>query len=418
MNTQSHDARTTLAITLMALGLGLMAFAPMRARADVTVDQQTSMSVAGMNIDITSVELTSADKQRRDTTTQCHGILALVCHDVQSGEIVRLDKELEWQLQPKKKVYAERTFPTPEQRAMAQQKLQETMDEMKKCPVPQSQSTPQSGPDTSHCQMSPPNVTVNQSDEHAALVGHDTRKSSVVIAQSCTDTQTGDVCEIDYGFDVWLTTDTIAGMDERRAFAQHYMAAQGLDLNNPQLQGAMQQFMAPYADALKQLQSKSSDLKGYPLRTTFYMAFGGPHCGKAQQAQKQQASGGTGLGLRGIAANAISGGLTGMFHHSVNPNTSTVGGAVAANAADQTADNAANATANAATRAPTPTPTPASATPSPDTQMQRVVTMTNETRSIDTSSISSGQFEIPTGWTLQVPQAAKDRQFTCPTSKQ
>ena len=49
------------------------------------------MNLAGINIDVKSTERTSGDKQRKDSTTQCHGLLALVCHNVQSGEIVRLD---------------------------------------------------------------------------------------------------------------------------------------------------------------------------------------------------------------------------------------------------------------------------------------------------------------------------------------
>ena len=95
---------------------------------------------------------------------------------------------------------------------------------------------------------------------------------------------------MDYGFETWLTTDDIPGTDERNAFASKYLQAQGLDPNNPQLQHTVEQFLAPYADQLKQLRVKAADLKGYPLRTTFYMAFGGPHCGKAKQAAQQQAS--------------------------------------------------------------------------------------------------------------------------------
>src|SRR3974390_3179070 len=80
------------------------------AHADVTVEQQTSMSLGGMNIDISSTERTGNDKQRRDSETKCHGLLAMFCRDVQGGEIVRLDKQLEWQLEPKKREYTERQF--------------------------------------------------------------------------------------------------------------------------------------------------------------------------------------------------------------------------------------------------------------------------------------------------------------------
>lgn len=399
------------------------------AHADVTVEQQTSMSLGGINIDISSIERTSNDKQRRDSETKCHGFLAMFCRDAQGGEIVRLDKQLEWQLEPKKRQYTERQFPTAEQRALAQQKLQEVMDQMKKCPMPQGTPTAQASPDTTNC--SSPQIDIKTTDEHATLVGHETHKSSIVMSQTCTDPKSGDVCEINYGFDVWLTSDQIPGIEERQTFSKNYLAAQGLDANNPQLRGTMSQFMAPYADSLKQLQSKSGDLKGYPLRTTFYMAFGGPHCGKAHQAQTQQSqaqAGGNshaaGGFLHSLTSNAVSGGLGGLFHSKVNIDTSSVGGQVAANAANQTADTATNAAANAAGNAAagavnSPPGGGAPAAAGPPSDKIRMVGLTTETTAINTGSIGSDQFEIPAGWQLFVPKAQqqKEQQFTCPVAR-
>jgi len=45
-------------------------------------------------------------------------------------------------------------------------------------------------------------IDVKQTDEHATLAGHDSRKSSVTLTQTCTDKDTGDVCDLVYGFDV------------------------------------------------------------------------------------------------------------------------------------------------------------------------------------------------------------------------
>jgi len=413
----SLRASTLVSAAAAALGCTL-------AHADVTVEQQTSMNVAGINIDISGTERTSSDKQRRDSETKCHGFLAMFCHDVQGGEIVRLDKQLEWQLEPKKKQYLERPFPTAEQRALAQAKLQEVMDQMKKCPMPQGTATTQSSPDTTNCSAA--QIDIKPSDEHATIAGHDTHKSSVVMSQTCTDPKNGDICEMDYGFDVWLTSDQISGIDERQTFSKNYLTAQGLDASNPQLQGMVRQFMAPYADNLKQLQGKSGDLKGYPLRTTFYMAFGGPHCGKAHQGQTQQTAqtggGGHASGfMRSLTSNAVSGSLSGLFHHGVNMNTGSVGGEVAANATNQTADAATNAAANAAGNAAAGAvnnPQGGGAAAGPPADKVRMVALTTETTSISTGSIASDQFEIPAGWQLQTPKAEqeKERQFTCPVA--
>jgi hypothetical protein len=406
-------------LTSIVIAAAAVAALPPPARADVTVGQKTSMNLGVLNIDINSVERTSADKQRNDSTVTCHGFLSLFCRDVDSGRIVRLDKQVEWELQPKKKLYSERPFPTAEQRAAAQQRLEAAMEEMKNCPPPQSQGAAQAAPDTSHCQLSSPVLNVNSTDEHATILGHDARKTSVVMSQTCTDTQTGDVCEMDYGFETWLTTDAIPGSDERNAFVRKYLQAQGLDPNNPQLQHAVQQFMAPYAEQLKQLRGKAADLQGYPLRTTFYMAFGGPHCARAKQAaQQQQASSGSRFSMHSLATSALAGGLSGLFHHGAAAiNTGSVGGAAAAGAANEAADPAANAAAGSmsaqSSSGDSTASVPAAAPPPGD--LVRVVSLTTETTSIDTSSIPSDQFEIPTDWRLEPQKPETDRAVKCPS---
>jgi hypothetical protein len=391
----------TLALTLSAAAAVALLSPP--ARADVIVGQKTSMSLGGINIDIDAVERTSADKQRSDSTVTCHGFLSLFCRGVEGGRIVRLDKQVEWQLEPKKKQYTEHPFPTPAERAAAQQRLEAAMEEMKNCPMPQSRNASQtSAPDTSRCQLSSPVLNVNATDEHATILGHDARKSSVVLSQTCTDTQTGDVCEIDYGFDTWLTTDEIPGTEERNAFTKKYLQAQGFDPNNPQLQHTVAQFMAPYAQQLKQLQGKAGDLKGYPLRTTFYMAFGGPHCGKAKQAQ-QQASSGSGLSMHSLATNALASGFSSLFHRGASAiHTDSAGGAAASSAANEAAEPAADSAASSMTAQSSSggatTPAPAAG------PLIRVVSLTTETTSIDTSSIPADQFEIPADWKLEPQQ--------------
>lgn len=412
-----HRTRVTLSLAIAAAAA--LAILPSFARADVTVGQKTSMSLGGINIDIDSVERTSADKQRSDSTVSCHGFLSLFCHGMEGGRIVRLDKQVEWELQPKKKLYSERPFPTAAQRAEAQARVEAAMEEMKKCPMPQSPGASQaSAPDTSRCQLSPPVLNVNATDEHATIVGHDARKTSVVMSQTCTDTQTGDVCEMDYGFDAWLTTDEIPGTDERNAFTRQYLQAQGLDPNNPQLQRTVRQFMAPYADQLKQLQGKAADLKGYPLRTTFYMAFGGPHCGKAKQAaQQQQASSRSPFSMHSIASNALATGLSSLFHRGAAAiHTDSAGGAAASSAANEAAEPTANAAAGSMTAESSSSGSAAPAAP-PAGPLVRVISLTTETTSIDTSSISPDQFEIPAGWSLEPQrQEVASSAPKCPTA--
>lgn len=403
--TTRRRTRAAFSLTLALCAAAALGALPPAARADVTVGQRTSMSLGGMKIDIDSVERTSADKERSDSTVSCHGFLSLFCHGMQSGRIVRLDKQLEWELQPKKKLYSERPFPTPEQRAEAQKEVEAAMEKMKSCPMPQPSGASQTAaPDTSRCQLSPPVLNVSRTDEHATMLGHDARRTDVVLSRTCTDQQTGDVCELHYGFETWLTRDAIPGLEERTAFERKYLAAQGLDPNSPRLQRMVGQFMAPYADMLRQLRGRAADLEGYPLRTTFYMSFGGPHCGKARQAQQQQASSSR-FSMHGLASHALAGGLAGLFHRGAAAiHADSAGGAAAAGAANEAAGPAANEAANSMTAQSSSGGSAAPATaPGP---FIRVVSLTTETTSIDTSTVPAEEFDIPAGWKLEPQKQA------------
>ena len=114
------------------------------ARADVTVQQQSTFNLSIVKAHGTDTEYVTADKERRENTFHCEGFLSLVCGNTQSGEIVRLDRDLTWTLDPKKKEYRESPFPTAAQRQAAAQQVQATLDKLKQCPAAQNK-TPGSG---------------------------------------------------------------------------------------------------------------------------------------------------------------------------------------------------------------------------------------------------------------------------------
>jgi hypothetical protein len=376
-------ARIHVAVLVAALG---SIAAP--AQADVTTQESMSLDAASIvKMHGTTVERTSADKQRRDSEFHCEGLMSLVCGSNKTGEIIRIDRSLEWQLRPDKKSYLETPFPTAEERAAAQKKMQETLDKMKQCPAQPQKAAPAAA-DTSKCDLSPPKIEVKQSEEHASLAGHDTRKSSVNMTQTCTDKQTGDVCEMVYGFDVWLTGDELAGAADRRAFQRAYMKKLGLDENNPAAKGAAQQFLAQYAGTMKELSAKASELKGYPLRTTFRFSMGGEHCGKAKQSSGQDAQNddSSGGGLGGLAAKAGSKLLGGLLSKK---------------------------SSNSSSGADPNQPPPAAPGAPPSVQL---IAFTVETTAIDTAAIPAEQFELPAGWTPEKPKASKSEDFTCPAN--
>ena len=393
------------------------ALSAMIAQADVTETKAITLNMSIAKINSTDTERYSADKKRTDSETRCEGfLLSMICGDIKGGEIIRLDKDLTWTLEPAKKRYVEKPFPTPEQRAEARQKAAEMMEKLKSCPA----ATPQpSAPDTSKCDMSPPKFDIKQTDETGMFAGHQARRSTVTMTQTCTNKQTGDACDMIVGVDSWLTQDEIAGTADAKAFREAYAKKLGLDETAQAMKPQMQSLLAPYADALRQASGKTGDLKGYPLKTSISIAMGGEHCAAAK-AHPQSASGG------GAVANA-SDAATGAAESS----TTGAAGAAAAQAAGQSAGGGiAGSIAGSAAGAfgsklmsglfakktpPPPKPDASATTAAQAGKPVPLVELTIETTSIGTESIASNQFDLPPDWKPDQPKLQKEREFQCPT---
>ena len=59
--------------------------------------------------------------------------------------------------------------------------------------------------------------------------------------------------------------------------------------------------------------SKAADLQGYPLRTTFYMAFGGPHCARRSRRSSSSRRASSRFSMHSLASHALAGGLRGAL---------------------------------------------------------------------------------------------------------
>ena len=379
--------------TVSAFALALAVSLPLAAAyADVTTQQKTTMNLGITKMSVTETDQFSGDKQRSESESHCDGMMSLVCGKNKSAHIVRLDKSVDWDLRSEKKTYTERPFPTAAEQAAFLKKMQDMMKKMKECPTP-------AAPDN-NCELSTPKLEVKATEERATIAGHDAKKTAVTFTQTSTCKDTGNVCEITYGFDSWLTSDTLPGTDEQRAFQQRYMKQMGFTSESnmsimkgmSQASGGMSSPMGPYMDMMTQLRSKASALKGTPLRTTFRMTMGGEKCGEAKQAQAgagQEAAPSAGTVLGGIVGGPV-GQLGGKL----------LGGMFGKKKPDAPADGTSSGAAPAAAQA-------------------NVVTMietTTETVSIDTTPIAGSRFEIPDGFKKEqvTEDKSKDEDFTCP----
>jgi hypothetical protein len=397
------------------------------AQADVTVQQKTSLDVASM-IHMHGATTTSftTDKKREDTESHCEGMMSLLCGNVQGGEIVRLDRDVTWHLEPDKKRYREQAFATPEEMAEMRAKMQARLEKMRSCPVSQKQQPI----DKSKCEMSPPKIDVHKTEDRLSIAGHDAQRTAATLTETCTNKDTGDVCDTVVAVDVWLTQDKLPGSGDRRAFDVAYAKKLGLTDSQGIMQGDAAKFLAPYQSQIKQLTDKSGDFKGQPLKTSLRVLMGGQQCSAATKMQANQSSSGDGSASGSPMANVAQAGkaigssvghLVGGLFHKKKADDSTDAASAAA-PADGAADGAGpGSAATGATSAPATAnaaPAAAGGAPDPFAQYVQMAAFSMETVMISTDAIPAARFDLPPDWTKEVPKPTKsgDDEYTCPKS--
>jgi hypothetical protein len=383
------------------------------AHADVTIEQKTTLDVASViRTHGSSTTNFTADKKREDTESHCEGMMSLVCGNVRGGEIVRLDRGLTWHLEPDKKSYREDIFATPEELAEMRAKMQARLEKMRSCPVSQKQQPI----DKSKCEMSPPKVDIHKTDDKLSIAGHDAQRTLATLTQTCTDKDTGDVCDTVVAVDVWLTQDRLPGAADRHAFDQAYAKKLGLTDEQGAMRGEYAKFLAPYQSQIKQLTDKSGDFKGQPLKTTLRVMMGGQQCSATAKMKADGSAGGdnsaassanpmNNVAQAGKAIGTSVGNLVGgLFHKKKTDDSQTAASA------------AAPPDAAAASAAPAAPPAAAANPADPYAQYIQMAAFTSETTAITTEAVPSDRFDVPPDWKKVVPQAAKagDDEFTCP----
>ena len=403
---KKHPSRFLRSACLVACAsLGAMA-----AHADVTIEQKTTLDVASMiRTHGSSTTSITTDKKREDTESHCEGLMSMVCGNVRGGEIVRLDRGLTWHLEPAKKTYREDVFATPEELAQMRAKMQARIDKMRSCPVSQTQQPV----DKSKCELSPPKFDVHKTDDKASIAGHDAQRTVATLTETCTNKESGDVCDTVIAIDVWLTQDKLPGAGDRRAFDEAYAKKLGITDERGAMGAEFAKFLAPYQSQIKQLTDKSSDLKGQPLKTSLRVMIGGQQCSttaKTKASGSASADDSTGGSSANPVTNvaqagkAIGSALGGLFHKKRTDDSQATAGAGAPDAA-----TTASAPAAAA---------PTAVSTDPFAQYVQMATFTSETIAIKSDAVPADRFDVPPDWKKDAPKSAKqgDEEFTCPKS--
>ena len=352
------------------------------ASADVTTLQRISIDgIGGMKIaDMsgTTTTIISGERSRTESNLQMQSkIVQFLARNAgtASVDIVRLDLGKIDHLDVAKKQYTETTF--EQLRAQLQNATAASASG-------QRASAPQPTPvDDSQCEWSDPKADVKRTGETATLAGFDAERLTITASQACRDKQSGSVCEFVLSLDEWLAP-KFAASAEAQKYTRAYAQRMGLGTatSSRDIAERAQAMFGRYQGIWSQIASKTKDMKGYPIKTTFAFAVGGPQCQSAPAANQSTPSSGDSTAnpppaTPTTAAGQIGEKLAGLFHKKSD--------------SAPPADAGSGSGSSTPSAAPTPSSQPA---PLPD-GLVPVITMTAELVSVSTTPVDPSVFEIP-----------------------
>jgi hypothetical protein len=292
---------------------GILTLATGTARADITLERTMSVEGVGAmafgNMSGTTKTTISGDKSRTDSDVKMQSkLVRLLAHSAlgPTAQIVRLDQDKIYHLNINKKEYTETTF------EQMREQLKKMSDQMSSA---EDRKQP-SAIDDSKCEWLPPKADIKKTGEKAQFGGYDSERVTITATQPCKDKETGAICELALVLDEWMSPGFTESAEAQK-FAKAYAAKIGLEGSTSQdIAQRAQSLFSRYKGVWAEIAAKMQGVKGYPVKTGFTLAMGGPQCKNpnVQQAQSGADSGGdSGSGGPGGLAGAMAGKLGGLF---------------------------------------------------------------------------------------------------------
>ena len=277
-----------------------------QAYGDVVLEERVRVEGDGVmkmiNMTSNTVTTIAGDRARTDNDLQMDSrLMRMFGGSGQTSEIVRLDEEKIYQLDPKKRTYTETTF--AEQRA----EMQQAMEQMRE--AQQSQQQGASGIDESECEWSAPTASSQRSGESQQIAGLHAERFTVTATQSCADRRSQQVCDFRLTLDQWLAAE-YEDAEEALEYYRAYAEKLGLGaVGSRDFAQRAESMFAGYAGIWGELGTHLLEAQGYPLRSSMTLAIGGPECRSVQQAQAsgQAAMPGVGETLGGALGGTLGG---------------------------------------------------------------------------------------------------------------
>jgi hypothetical protein len=251
------------------------------AQADVTIEEKMVVEGAGVmamaNMSGTTTTSISGNRAKLDNNVTMNSkLVRMLARDMgPTSEIIRLDQDKIYDVNIKKKSYTEISL--ADKRAEMTKALDQAKQAQEKQPAP-------TGMDESDCEWSDPKVEVKKTGQKATIAGFNSEQTTIVATQSCKDKKTGAVCDVQIALDEWLAPGFDAGAEHQKFFMAYaekmgFAGSGARDVNQ-----RAEQLFGRYKGIWQEVAGKMKNMKGYPVRTSFAMGFGGPQCKSAEGA--------------------------------------------------------------------------------------------------------------------------------------
>lgn len=279
MSTSTRNAAPLALSSLLAA-----AFA-MPVSADLQIETETKLRAGGLLAmvagDTKSVTSFSGDRSKTVSSFSAkNAMVRMLAGSDEQVSIIRLDKGVSWNVQPKEEQYTEVKLS-----ALADQ-FEAMNEQMAEARGSAGGGAPGGGAVSSDeaCTLSKPVVSVKETGKTKKIAKLKGEQVIVTVEQTCELPERDSVCEIHQTWESWLARDFPQAAD-LKAFYEEF-ARQTKLLGGAMNQNAASAMLAGmFGDAWEAAGGKVSTLDGYPLQSEVKLEFGGEKCAGLAELQ-------------------------------------------------------------------------------------------------------------------------------------
>jgi len=260
---------------LLVSGLTILtALATSNAFADITMQQRITVKAGGalsfLSSGSTVTSSIANDKSWTESKTQSKSkLMGSFGGNNDSISIMRLDKDLVWQLNPEKQQYTEMTF--EQMRAQIEEGMQQLRD------LQQNGGQSALPVKEEDCEWSDPTLEKNDTGIKKRFANVKAEQHIIIVRETCTVPESGQTCVLTWTTENWMAK-RMPGDDEAIAFNQAVAQKLGTEDMVFGAQAASKPLLAMFQAGWEEALDEMSELKGYPVKTVMQMEMGGESC--------------------------------------------------------------------------------------------------------------------------------------------